>query len=89
MSKRYRRSSNTPAWVWIVAVILALACLSSLASNLAMDAPAGGGGGGISDTDHVHVYDRYEEIPAAHKSLATCTTPAVYYLSCSCGFDCM
>ena len=93
MSKRYRKTSNTPAWVWIVAIILALAFLSSLASNLAIDAPAGGGGGGGNtpstpggdNVTHTHVYDRQIKRDATLREAATCTTPAVYYYSCTCG----
>ncbi|MBQ8859284.1 MAG: hypothetical protein IJ012_05785, partial [Clostridia bacterium] len=95
MKKRSKKST----WLYVVIGLVIVAMLLPMtirlmpnntttnkppADNMQTETPDDGGGG-TTDEDHIHVYDKMETIPIAHKSLATCTTPDVYYLSCACG----
>ena len=95
MKKRSKKSSLVYVVIGLVIVAMLLPMTIRLmpnntttnkppVDNTQTDTPDDGGGGDLDD-DHIHVFDRMETIPAAYKSLATCTTPATYYLSCSCG----
>lgn len=94
MKKRSKKSSLVYVVIGLVIVAMLLPMIIRLLpNNMTTNKPpvdntqteTPDDSGGTTDEDHIHVFNRFEPIPVAHKSLATCTTSAVYYLSCSCG----